>query len=141
MKKLFILVPILVLLSAPSSFAETTMHTIEVVEQSLHRLTWDPPVKRENGDDLAPEEIVGYEVKRSDDHGMVLETVELSAETTELAIAIVPGECMVYQAYAIATDGSPPIEGSDAGTLTSEPTEAIRICVIPPKRPRNFQVQ
>jgi hypothetical protein len=132
--------PLIVLFSL-SGHANTTMHTIEVVEQALHKLTWDAPRERENGDALLPEEILGYRVMRSDDAGNVLETVELDAATTELAITIVPDTCMVYTATAIATDGSPVTDEGSPGTLESVPTDQIRICIIPPKRPRNFQVQ
>lgn len=121
--------------------SDMTMHSIEIVEQSLHKLTWKAPNERTNGDPLPPEEIVGYKVERINDAGSVLETVELGSDTLELAITLIPNECMVYKAYAIATDGSPPSENMESGTLTSEPTDAIRICVVPPRKPRDFQVQ
>lgn len=122
------------------SYAQGTMHTIEVVQQSLHKLTWKAPLERTNGDPLAPEDIRGYKVERLNDEGNILETIELDANTLELAISLVPNDCMVYKAYAVATDGSPPSEESGEGTLTSEPTDAIRICVVPPRKPRDFRV-
>lgn len=137
----YILRIIILAMIGSASAQTTTMQTVEVVAQALHRLTWDAPNERTNGDPLAPEDIVGYKVERLNDSGTVLETIELDGTTQELAISIVPNECMVYKAYAVATDGSPVTENADPGTLTSEPTDAIRICVIPPKKPRNFAVQ
>lgn len=119
----------------------STMQQVEVIAQALHKLTWRPPLERTNGDPLPEEDILGYRVERLNDEGAILETVELDGATLELGIAIVPDTCMVYKAYAIATDGTPPVEGAEQGTLTSEPTDMIRICVIPPRRPRDFQVQ
>ena len=118
-----------------------TMHQVEVVAQSLHKLTWKPPTERENGDPLSEEEIVGYKIERSDDAGTVLETVELDSSTLELALTILPNECNNYVAYARATDGTPTTENSTPGTLESKPTASIRVCVIPPKKPRDFAIQ
>jgi hypothetical protein len=127
---------------ASEVFAQSTMHTIETVAQSLHKLTWKAPIERENGDPLSEEEIVGYRVDRADDTGNVIESVELEGSVLELAINIIPGECNTYTAIAIATDGSPPTDSNPSPqTLESKPTDPIRLCIIPPKRPRDFQVQ
>lgn len=126
---------------APAQEDDVTMHSVQIVEQSLHRLTWRPPLERENGDPLDESEITGYEVERLNDEGAILETVELDGQTLELAITIVPDQCMIYRAYTIALDGSPDTGNGTPNTLKSKATDSIRICVIPPKKPRDFMIQ
>lgn len=125
------------------SFGQSTMQTVEIVEQSLHKLTWVAPTERENGDPLSAEEIVGYRVERKDDAGNIKESVELEGNVLELAISIIAGECNVYTAVAIALDGSPPRQEGEGEpqTLESKPTDPIRLCIIPPNPPQDFSVQ
>lgn len=88
---------------------------------------WKPPIIRENGDTLTPEEIAGYKVYRVQGTELTVVATVTSGVTHQLVVPA--GECFTLYVTAVDTDN-----------LESKPSTSITRCASLPDAPTMFEI-
>jgi len=131
--------------AAINAQAQQTVFPIDDPQGAKSRLSWEAPTERENGDELLPENIVGYIVQRMDGD-IMRESLTVPGTDNEVAFTPVQGECSKYHviATALTVVYSDEDGGSDEGEILpvhSKPSNTVEVCMIPPERPTNIRVR
>lgn len=88
---------------------------------------WKPPVTRENGDTLTPEEIAGYKLYRV--QGAELTVLATITSGVSHQLLVPAGECFTLYVTAVDTDN-----------LESKPSTSITRCASNPDAPTMFEI-
>lgn len=90
---LLLLLPLSVFAQAPSE-----------IPRDGARLTWTPPTQRENGVDLPPSELAGYELFWGTTSDNLTETIYVPSSTTQYMIGALADGTWYFAVRAVDTD-------------------------------------
>ena len=108
------------------------------VPDDAARLSWAPPVEREDGTSLGLTEIQEYRIYWGLDNTFDQTTVITDSTVTEILISDLPTGVHSFRMTAVDTDG---LESSFSATVSKETFASEPPVVDPPPKPRSSRIE